>query len=123
MYESPIEMIMNQMDVYTDGDLYKAIQSYGVNVNEEELIKALQYDRHQYEKGYNDGYDDGYRKAIEEFAERSKERFESLEYRAKTKRKTVPVDELDSQMNWALHDVSVQIIDGVLREMEGKNND
>lgn len=123
MYQSPIEVIMNQMYTQMDSDLYKAVQNYGVNVNEEELIKALQYDRHQYEKGYNDGYDDGYRKAIEEFAERSKERFESLEYRTNTKRKTVPVDELDSQMNWALHEVSVQTIDGVLREMEGKNND
>ena len=30
--------------------------------------KALQYDRHQYEKGYKDGYDDGYDKRASEVA-------------------------------------------------------
>ena len=30
-------------------------QEIGYAVNKEELIKALQYDRQQYEKGYQDG--------------------------------------------------------------------
>lgn len=33
----------------------KAIREVGVNVDKEELIKALQYDRNQYTKGYEDG--------------------------------------------------------------------
>lgn len=33
----------------------KAIRKVGVNVDKGELIKALQYDRNQYEKGYEDG--------------------------------------------------------------------
>ena len=33
----------------------KAVRKVGVNVDEEELIKALQYDRNQYTKGYEDG--------------------------------------------------------------------
>ena len=33
---------------------------YDINVNKEELIKALKYDRDQYEKGYDDGYDEGF---------------------------------------------------------------
>ena len=36
----------------------KAIREVGVNVDKEELIKALQYDRNQYTKGYEDGKND-----------------------------------------------------------------
>ena len=36
----------------------KAIRKVGVNVDKEELIKALQYDRNQYAKGYEDGKND-----------------------------------------------------------------
>ena len=54
-YKSPIEIIMGQMRTEVDDGIYKAVQSYGVNVDKEELIRALQYDRGQYEKGYADG--------------------------------------------------------------------
>jgi hypothetical protein len=33
----------------------KAIEKVGINVDKGELIKALQYDRNQYTKGYEDG--------------------------------------------------------------------
>ncbi len=33
----------------------KAVRKVGVNVDKGELIKALQYDRDQYTKGYEDG--------------------------------------------------------------------
>ena len=36
----------------------KAIRKVGVNVDKGELIKALQYDRNQYAKGYKDGKND-----------------------------------------------------------------
>ena len=32
----------------------RAVQSYGINVDKDELIRALQYDREQYYKGYAD---------------------------------------------------------------------
>ena len=38
--------------------IMKAIREVGVNVDKEELIKALQYDRNQYTKGYEDGKND-----------------------------------------------------------------
>ena len=60
--------------------------------------------------------------AIKEFAERLKKQFDNLEYRAKTKRKTVSVDYLDSQMNWVLHEVSSTIIDNLVKEMAGDEN-
>lgn len=68
MYESPIEIfravddIIKQVNEGTDKMVCEAVIKCGVNVNKDELIKALQYDREQYAKGYNDG--------IKEFAER-----------------------------------------------------
>ena len=55
MYKSPIEVITRQMRTEFEDNVVKAIQDYGVSVDKEELIKALQYDRNQYEKGYADG--------------------------------------------------------------------
>lgn len=54
-YESPIHIIYGQMQTQLEGDILKAVLSYGINVDKEELLKALQYDRDQYEKGYEDG--------------------------------------------------------------------
>ena len=36
----------------------EVVQRYDINVNKEELIKALSYDRNQYDKGYKDAIDD-----------------------------------------------------------------
>jgi hypothetical protein len=43
------------METQMEGDILRAVQKYGINVDKEELIRALQYDRNQYEKGYADG--------------------------------------------------------------------
>jgi hypothetical protein len=63
MYESPItitERIVNkareQMENDITNNILTATAEYGVFVNKDELIKALQYDRNQYNKGYADGY-------------------------------------------------------------------
>ena len=55
MYESPIEIITKQMRTQFEYNVFKAIQDYGVVVDRDELIKALQYDREQYDKGFADG--------------------------------------------------------------------
>lgn len=59
MYNSPIEKIYSELQtqmVQEDENMVmKAIRKVGVNVDKGELIKALQYDRNQYEKGYEDG--------------------------------------------------------------------
>lgn len=63
MYESPIEMVIGEFQdmiiQQTENQTLKAIQKVGVNVNKEELLKALKYDRNQYEKGHQDGFKDG----------------------------------------------------------------
>ena len=63
-YKSPIEMIMGQMHMEIENGIYSAVQGYGINVDKEELIRALQYDRGQYEKGYADGLRHGETKWI-----------------------------------------------------------
>ena len=54
MYESPIDIIYGEIETQFENDVLKAVQRVGVNVNKEELLKALQYDREQYSKGYAD---------------------------------------------------------------------
>ena len=66
MYEAPIEIIQKQMQMQMDGEILKAVQGVGIDVNKEEFIKALAYDREQYSKGYKDG--------VKEFAESLKEK-------------------------------------------------
>lgn len=66
MYTSPIDVIYGEMQMQVEGDIYKAVQKVGINVYKEELLKALQYDRGQYEQGYKDGYV----KAIDDFADK-----------------------------------------------------
>lgn len=53
-YQSPIEMIQGEMKMYMDDEILKAVQDVGVVVDRDELLKALAYDRDQYNKGYHD---------------------------------------------------------------------
>lgn len=54
-YESPIKVVMAEMATKFDGDVLTAVQRYGIDVNREELLKALQYDRDQFEAGFKAG--------------------------------------------------------------------
>lgn len=57
-YKSPIEIEYGQPR-YTqsidDMVMYTIEQDVQIKVDKDELIKALRYDRHQYEKGFRDG--------------------------------------------------------------------
>lgn len=59
MYESPIEVftrkIVQDIEERINGEIIKECVRVGVNVNKDELIKALAYDRRQYDCGYADG--------------------------------------------------------------------
>jgi hypothetical protein len=63
-YESPIELLItdvqNQIVKQQDEEIYKAVLHYIPKVDREELLRALQYDRQQYEKGYRDGQRDAF---------------------------------------------------------------
>lgn len=64
MYESPITMILGEMQTQFEDECIKTVQSCGFYVDKEELKAALMFDREQYSKGYADGYN----KAIDDFA-------------------------------------------------------
>lgn len=59
MYESPISEMVDdiclKMQNFHDAKVVEAVQNVGINVNKDELISALSYDRKQYDKGYADG--------------------------------------------------------------------
>ena len=69
MYNSPIEIItteiIQQINKQTEEEVYKAVQKIGININKNELRKALIYDRDQYDKGYADGFEAGMKRAEE----------------------------------------------------------
>lgn len=60
MYNSPIDKIIGEMQSQLvkneEGQLMVQVtQTVGYDIDKDELIKALNYDRQQYEKGYEDG--------------------------------------------------------------------
>ena len=55
MYKSIIDIITSEPTYEMDGEIFKAVQRYVIDVDKEELFKALRYDRDQYNKGYQDG--------------------------------------------------------------------
>ena len=55
MYKSPIEIIIGNMQTQIDDEIYRAVQNVGINVDKEELLKALKYDRGQFEEGFRKG--------------------------------------------------------------------
>ncbi len=69
MYESPINIMeiqdsfVSEIKEKTEEMVFTEIKRIGIDINKEELVKALSYDRNQYEKGHSDGYID----AINEF--------------------------------------------------------
>lgn len=73
-YESPITVTSGQIiDQVSkefvnelDEKIYQTIvtSEFDIDIDREELVKALQYDRNQYQKGYYDGYAEGYEDAM-----------------------------------------------------------
>ena len=60
MYESPIEVsmtldhIVKEAQKKADDCVFDYVFNIGINVDKDELIKALKYDREQYSKGFKD---------------------------------------------------------------------
>jgi hypothetical protein len=59
MWESPIQILTDDIvkDIARKEDelLMESVHRVGFNIDKDELVKALNYDRDQYEKGYADG--------------------------------------------------------------------
>lgn len=70
MYKSPysvsiVEKVAKEAAEEFDGLVMKVTVDANITVDRDELLKALAYDRGQYDKGYGDGYQDGKRDALE----------------------------------------------------------
>ena len=71
MYKSPIDIeyeypdtsFIRAVNKQIDEKTIEAVVNVGITVDKDRLIKALAYDREQYDKGYDDGFNDG-RKAL-----------------------------------------------------------
>lgn len=59
MWESPIQIVTDDIvkDIARKEDelLMESVHRVGFNIDKDELVKALNYDRDQYERGYADG--------------------------------------------------------------------
>lgn len=57
-YKAPIGVIeaeiMSDLQAQFEDVIYTAVQKVGIDVDKDELIRALKYDRNQYMKGYKD---------------------------------------------------------------------
>lgn len=54
-YESPIRLIEDTVKIEIENMVVRAVQNYDLTIDKDALIKALNYDREQYEKGFEDG--------------------------------------------------------------------
>lgn len=63
-YDSPIKVyqLVDEQHSYLENKVFEVVKAMDINVNKEELFRALAYDRDQYQKGY----DAGYKKALED---------------------------------------------------------
>lgn len=72
MYRSPITVITDQLkrqvEAGCENAVVEAVHNIGVIADKEELLKALKYERNQ----YNLGYAEGYSKAIDVFSRQCK---------------------------------------------------
>lgn len=59
MYESPIKVFCTNTELQKleDEAVFRAVRNLGFLIDKDELIRALRYDRDQYDKGYRDAMD------------------------------------------------------------------
>lgn len=104
-YEPPIQVMAHDIEIQFENGIYKALRDYGISVDKDELIKALKYDREQYDQGYAKGRADG----IKEFVEQHKEIMRAFLYS----------DSTDFLMKWCEYETNT---DNLLREMVGDDS-
>ena len=66
-YISPIKIYQTEIQTALENDVMSVAQNIGIDIDKEELLKALAYDRDQYAKGYEAGY----KRAIKDVTESS----------------------------------------------------
>lgn len=55
-YTSPINVEISQHELFGENAVVTVVQNLNITVDKAELVKALAYDRKQYQAGYAAGY-------------------------------------------------------------------
>ena len=109
LYKSPIEMMMSkavyEAQAQHEKHILRAVLNVGINVDKEELIKALQYDRGQYDKGYADG--------VREFAKMLMEKAQCKVF----------CDDRLLKTRWEYYCIEKDDIYRIVEELAGKQNE
>lgn len=66
-YELPVKVYQSELQTTIENEIVKSLKSIGIDIDKEELLKALAYDRNQ----YKEGYEAGYKRAIKDITETS----------------------------------------------------
>ena len=94
MYKSPIgvtQKLIDNLNDFFNNDfydkanaelekevVYRVRMETEINIDKDELFKALRYDRAQYDKGYADGHKDGYAEGFHDAVEHLKKSVEEI---------------------------------------------
>lgn len=96
-YKPPIQVIATDLEMKIENGVYSAVQKYGVEVDKDELIKALKYDRDQYDRGYWRGREEAIREFAEKLKHRCRDSVELDDYRVTVVTKS-DIDDLVEEM-------------------------
>lgn len=66
-YESPVKVYQSELQTAIEDETLHVAQHIGIDIDKEELLRALAYDRDQ----YKEGYEAGYKRAINDITESS----------------------------------------------------
>ena len=82
-YDSPIFMAVKRhcdeiIEKRENEFVARIEEEVGFHIDKEELVKALNYERDEYSKGYRYGYNEGYQKGRDDVIEELKEHFGSI---------------------------------------------
>lgn len=66
MYDSPIELFTAEIQAKLEDGVVDLLKHIDIDVDKDELLRALKYDRDQYHKGFSDGKRAGYAERDEE---------------------------------------------------------
>ena len=66
-YESPVKVYQSELQTAIEDEFLHVAQNIGIDIDKEELLKALAYDRDQYAKGYEAGYNKAYQEMYDKF--------------------------------------------------------
>lgn len=106
----------------SDGIAKASLDLINRQQSEIERLEKIRKEDNKLITSLNKCYETAKSETVKFFAERVKESFLNLEYKANTNRKTVKVEELKEQMEWVLHTVAIEIIDNLVKEIVGESN-